>query len=85
MMALYPRSSAEVWIKWDGRRKGVVVKQANFFGAICSRECGRLNDGDVETINLVGERRMRMKRRRVTLQSRLKSRRERGRVRGRGD
>ena len=66
-----------------GWEKGVVVKQANFFGAICSRECGRLNDGDVETINLVGERRMR----RVTLQSRLKSRREREGKRGgrRGD
>lgn len=66
-----------------GWEKGVVVKQANFFGAICSRECGRLNDDDGdggETINLVGERRMRMKRmRRVTLQSRLKSRRKRGR------
>ena len=64
-----------------GWEKGVVVKQANFFGAICSRECGRLNDGDgCKTINLVGERRMRMKRmRRVTLQSRLKSRRKRGR------
>ena len=57
-MSQHSISSAEDGIKWDGSSGRVLLllleaKQANFLSAICSGECGRLNDGDEgETINL---------------------------------
>ena len=49
-MSQHSISSAEDGIKWDGSSGRVLLllraKQASFLSAICSGECGRLNDGE---------------------------------------